>query len=169
MKIFLEGNINIGKSTIINTFLTEYKGKIAGFKTVREQTALDDFFGIYLLDINDKKCSLTIENRAGDCFEDKSLFCYKDVFNIYGVELLNNYIDSDLIIMDELGILEDDCDLFKDAVIRCLDSDKNILGVIKNKSSEFLDGVRNRKDVQIIKVTHENRDIVLSELRQIFC
>ena len=78
-------------------------------------------------------------------------------------------MDSDLIIMDELGILEDDCALFKDAVIRCLDSDKNILGVIKNKSSEFLDGVRNRKDVQIFKLTDTNRDIVLSEIRKIFC
>jgi len=71
--------------------------------------------------------------------------------------------------MDELGILESDCNLFKDAVIRCLDSDKNVLGVIKNKSSEFLDDIRSRKDTHIIKVTDENRDKILSDLRKIFC
>lgn len=169
MNIFLTGKINCGKSTIINQFQDNYSGSICGYKTVRAKTCLDDFFGVYLLDIKDSDNSLDLENKVGDCFENKSLICYENIFNSLGVSILENYQHTSLVIMDEIGVLEKDCERFKKMIIECLDSHTSVLGVIKQKDSIFLNYIRARNDVLVIEVTPLNNQDVLKELIRIFC
>ena len=167
MNIFLTGEINTGKSTVINQFLSVYTGKTHGYKTIRAKTHADDFFGIYLVDINDEEKHLTVENKAGDCHIDKSLICYKHVFEALGVHMLQGYKNADIIIMDEIGVLEKDCENFKEMIIKCLDSDTPVLGVIKQKNFPFLNSIRARKDVRIIEVDGDNNK-VLEKLKGCF-
>ena len=168
MNIFLTGKIDCGKSTLINRFIEDFKGSLAGYKTIRAKTDLDDFFGVYLLDINDASTILDKTNKAGDCFEDKSLICYENVFNTRGTKLLGNYHKSDLVIMDEVGVMERNCAAFLDKVIEVLNSDTNVLGVIKQKDLSFLNAIRERRDVRIIEVNGLNNDEVLQELKNLF-
>ncbi len=169
MNIFLTGRINCGKSTLIKDFKAFYKGSLSGFKTIRIKTELDDFFGVYLLDINDDECKTGIHNKAGDCYIDKSLVSYKKVFDTVGVELLNRYQKSDLVIMDELGVLEKNSSKFISKIKEILDSDINVIGVIKKKDSPFLNDIRQRKDVTVIEVTGENNKEILEHLINVFC
>lgn len=168
MNVFLTGEINCGKTTIIDEFLSDYKGKIVGFKTVKEKTHLDDYYGIYMLNINDTNQKFTSVNKVGECNKDKSLICYKDVFEKLGINALKDYKSSDMIIMDELGVLENKCELFQQIVHMCLDSNVNMLGVIKQRNSSFLDNIRNRKDVNIIEVSKANNIAVLNTLKDLF-
>ncbi|MCK5130051.1 MAG: hypothetical protein KAQ68_09370 [Clostridiales bacterium] len=168
MNVLLIGEINCGKSTIINAFLAEFEGSIVGYKTIREKTQLDDFFGIYLLDINNLDQKLNSDNKVGDCFEDKTLFCHKDVFERLGIKALKNHENTNLVIMDELGVLESKCNLFQSQVHQCLDSKVNVLGVIKPRNSPFLDSIRSRPDVKIIEVSKANNTEVLDTLKEIF-
>ncbi len=110
MNILLTGERNIGKSTIIDEFLKQYTGNVKGYRTVREKTPLDEYYGVYLLDVNDGNPLLTKKNKAGDCYENKSLVPYKDVFDTLGVKLLSDYDNADIIIMDEIGVLERDAE-----------------------------------------------------------
>lgn len=167
MNIFLTGDINIGKTTIIQKFLETYSGSIGGFRTVRIHTDEDEFFGVYLLDVKNKDESFLKKNKAGDCFPDKSLISYEEVFETLGVEILSFETYPSLIIMDELGKLESNAIKFQKKVHECLNSHTNVLGIIKNKHSSFLDSVRNRDDVTVLSVTQENRDLMTSKITEL--
>lgn len=169
MNVFLTGVINCGKSTTIDAFMYEYKGKMVGYKTIRYKTHLDDYHGIYLLDISYPHQKLSIDTKVGDCNKDQTLVCYKDVFEKLGEKALSNYKDADIVIMDELGTLENECYNFQKKVYECLDSDIDVLGVIKQRKSPFLDKIRNRKDVHIYNASMIDNRIILEELKDIFC
>ncbi len=82
------------------------------------------------------------------------------VFNEIGVKLLTNIDNADIVIMDELGRFELTAYQFQQKVYEVLNSDKPVLGVIKDESNPFLDKIRNRKDVQIFRVLPDNREEV---------
>lgn len=80
---------------------------------------------------------------------------YTDVFDTFGVQLLENQ-GCRLIIMDELGFLEKDAKRFEAAVRRCLALDKPVLGafgplpapwvidaILKSAEVLELDGINN--------------------------
>ena len=82
------------------------------------------------------------------------------VFDEIGAGILNDCLNSkpDLIVMDELGVFENKAYLFQEKVLDCLNSQIPVIGVIKDKSSPFLDLLRKRDDAIFIRVTKENRN-----------
>ena len=86
---------------------------------------------------------------------------YTDVFDTIGTEILDESLRySELIVMDEIGFLEEKAELFKNKITEVLDSNKFVIGVIKDfdKKSKLLDMIRKRKDVSIITVDENNRN-----------
>lgn len=168
MNLLITGKKNVGKSTLVSKVLDVYTGRIGGYRTMREKTQLDVYYGIYIADVLEKKPALTVHNRIGECFPDTTCKSFCDVIETRGTALLTFDCMPDLILMDELGTMEEHCPLFKQAVIRHLDSDTDVLGVIKDKHSPFLDSIRNRQDVKIITVTKENREELTKRLIERF-
>lgn len=166
MNIFLTGFKNAGKSTIINEFLKTYSGSLGGFRTILKKKPIDEFCGIYLVDITQPDIQLGYENRVGSCTPERKPIGYVQVFENAGVEALSFNNLPDLIIMDELGVLENDCERFKAKVIKSLDSKADVLGVIKSKSSDFLDAIRARKDVILVDVHNCNASSLLQKLKE---
>ena len=166
MNIFLTGEINIGKSTIIEKFLLTYFGTVGGFKTIRCKTDNDAFYGVYLLDVNYEDAVLSKENRVGDCFPDKSLTSYGSIFDTFGVDFLSFETEPSLIVMDELGILEKNATKFQEKVHECLNSNASVLGIIKNKNNSFLDSICKRDDVILLEVNEDNRNGVLEKVTE---
>ena len=84
--------------------------------------------------------------------EDRSLQCgpddraYPECFDTHGVETLAFDAPPDLVVMDELGIMEKEAHGFQKRVLEIMESDLNILCVIKNKSNPFLDQVKEKAD-----------------------
>jgi len=66
--------------------------------------------------------------------------------------------NTQIIILDEIGKMECFSDKFKDAAIQALDSPNTVIGTITFGGSDFILGIKNRKDIEIIEVTSENRD-----------
>jgi nucleoside-triphosphatase len=158
--IFLTGNIQVGKSTILNSFLTNYSGAIGGFQTKPHFTSE-----------NERVYVLKSMNSFSKIKEDDKLICFPsgkggrllaitDTFEQLGVKILQECLiyEPNLIIMDELGVFETEALNFQEMVHKCLSSSIPVLGVIKNKANPFLDGLRSRKDIIIINVTKENRE-----------
>ena len=56
--------------------------------------------------------------------------------------------------------MESSAEVFQKAVFETLDSETPVLGVIRNKSTPFLDAVRSREDVILLTVTVHNRDFI---------
>lgn len=169
MNVFLTGDINVGKTRLINRFVEQYCGSVGGYKTVRKKSRIDDFYGVYLLDIRNNENLLCAMSRVGSCKPDKSLKSYNTVFETLGVKLLTFDEMPELVIMDELGVLEEKCMLFGQKVHDCLEAKTDVLGVIKKRKSAFLEGIRNRKDVIVFEVNKSNADEVYNKIIKIFC
>ncbi len=159
--IFLEGFVGVGKSTIISKVIKQLSLNISGFSVAREGKK-NNWNSFYLIDAS----SLSKDNqpRKSEFNRFANWEINIQVFDKLGVQLLTNIDDADVVIMDELGRFELTAFKFQKKVKEILNSNKPVLGVIKDESNAFLDDIRNRKDVQIFRVTLENREEVYKEV-----
>jgi nucleoside-triphosphatase THEP1 len=68
--------------------------------------------------------------------------------------------------MDEIGRMELCSEAFQEAVREALGSPVPILGTIQDRRNAFLDAVRARADVEVVRVDEGNRDRLVRELRE---
>lgn len=168
--ILLTGEIKVGKSTIINKIIDKYFGDsvILGFKTLPFYEN-DEIKGYYIEDQFKKSVKPSEENIVGRVL-DKKHRCYgiKGTFENKGVDILNNALnmESDLILLDELGFFENDSENFKKRIIEVFESPKRVIGVLKKKDVEFLNSIKFRKDILIIEVDKNNRDDIEEKINE---
>ncbi len=158
MNIFLTGEIQIGKTTIIKRTIELLNLNYGGFKT---------YFGpdrdlpnrlLYMNSVTDPNVYCEEYGIVRFC-EGSKPRVIADRFNIIGSELIRQAMgNKQLIIMDECGGLERDSLEFQNQVLNALEGDTPILGVIKLDSSGWVDQIRNHPKVELITVTKENRD-----------
>ena len=160
--LFLTGEIGMGKSTLLKKLIEKINTSIGGYVTERviDNNALK-YNLISLYDGNEEytisKMPLNKNSNVPEIF----LSSFNDgVFNI----LEKSFYERNVIIMDELGFMESKAYRFQNIVFRLLDSSKTVIGVLKKRDCAFLNNIRNRKDVIIIEVTEENRNILLEKL-----
>ena len=53
---------------------------------------------------------------------------------------------------------------FKNILLRCLDSNKPVIATVMSRPHPFVDKLKERNDVRIVRVTFENRDNLLDLL-----
>ncbi|MEJ2165899.1 MAG: nucleoside-triphosphatase [Desulfobacterales bacterium] len=75
----------------------------------------------------------------------------------------------DLVFRDEIGKMECYSALFRQTLIRVLDSPNTVLGSIALKGGAFIEAVKKRPDRLLIPVSQQNRDLLVEEffVRQI--
>lgn len=164
--IFLTGEIQIGKTTLLNKIIEMINLSIGGFQVDRtieqgENSSKKEFYITSLINGVDtyKIATITSENN---CFNTTP---YADAFNTAADKIILESLKCrDVIVLDELGFLESKAEKFQNAVFEALNSDKLVLGVIKPRPIPFLDKIRNRDDVIVIEVTKENRDKLLESI-----
>lgn len=108
--IFLTGKKHIGKSTLIQKILDDYKKNADGFLTVRTKEYLKDQYSVHMYHLKEKElpnesnllflCGKTDEHTA-------------DTFDRLGCNILSMCSDCSFIVMDELGPHEADAALFR--------------------------------------------------------
>jgi nucleoside-triphosphatase len=82
-----------------------------------------------------------------------------------GVSALRHALrSSELIVMDEIGRMENYCPSFQGVVLDALDAPQSVLGTLQMRSTSFLDRIRRRQDVTVKLVTPQNRDKLPAEL-----
>ena len=161
--IVLWGQRGVGKSTLARRLLEDWSGPVRGFVTRSSLPDADGFRSIYLHAADDPTPVEQTCNRIGRTNRTEHTM-WPEVFNGLGVELLRAEPGS-LILMDELGFLEQDAADFRRQVLRCLDGNIPVLAVIKHKTHiPFLQEIRSHPRVQLYQVTEENRDDLPTEL-----
>ena len=164
MHIFLTGDIQVGKTTVIRSFLSRSGLGADGFMTYWEP---DDgggrslYLSPYNRDLRAGERYLIARDGAGRLARAENM---TGVFDIHGTEILNRSGKRDVIIMDELGYLESKAEIFRQAVRRRIDGDVPVLGVIRFAKTECWDDIRAHPNATVREVTAENRDAVLSWL-----
>ena len=164
--IFLTGPVQIGKTTALNAFLNNFHGTIGGFKTFPVVQSNEKIgFSMKAINLSDSAMTAFISKKN----EEGNWMPVLETFDDLGVKILKKALEDkvDLIIMDELGFLEENAHLFQKAVYECLDSEMPVLGVIKKANSGFLNKLRERKDLEIFEVNEENRDEIPNKIYKI--
>ncbi len=68
-----------------------------------------------------------------------------------------------LVVIDEIGKMECYSRLFQDTLIRILDSGNPVLGSIALIGNSFIEGIKKRKDILLIRVLGNNRDTLFEK------
>ncbi len=166
MHIFLTGEIQVGKSTVIAKTLSLLKITIGGFKTYfgPDRDAPDRM--LYMNSFAKPKI-FREENAVARFAGGRPTQVFTQKFDICGVELIRSArTSSGLILMDECGGLERDALVFHQEVIDTLNGSTPVLGVVKLASKGWTDRIRNHPKVELRTVTPENRDLLPQILAQ---
>lgn len=149
--IFLTGISGCGKTTLINKILDDLNIKYSGYRT-KPYYIKDLNKGFYMegyIKSTNNFSPISIK------FENKKPIPILETFEVLGCEILResiNDLNSKLILMDEIGVLEDKALNFKNEIIRSIESQKIVLGVIKKKDNEFLNYLKERKDIVVFDI-----------------
>jgi nucleoside-triphosphatase len=162
--IFLTGNIQVGKTTIIRSFLSQTRLSADGFMTywgTGDENGRSLYLSPYDQDLHPAEryfIACDLDHRLSRTAN------MADVFDKHGTEILLDSGKRDVIVMDELGFMESKAKSFQNAVMRHISGRVPILGVIKNIQTEFLNTIRTHPNVEICEITVENRDGALESL-----
>ncbi len=162
--LFLTGDKQVGKSTLLRRLIEARQLDCAGFET-------QAFF------LNGERRGFTLHGRVemppyeNDCIvcvrvgERKSV-PVREVFAQNGVSILQRSLESaaPYLLMDELGRLECSTEAFCEQVLKTLNGGKRVLGVLQRCDSPLIDAIRNREDVTVLTVTQDNREALLQTL-----
>lgn len=160
----LTGTPGVGKTTAIRKTLDLLEDvKVGGFFTeaIEENGRRT---GFALADLAGPRGILASVKLASGPRVSKYRVNVPDMVSIGVPALLSALEHADLIVCDEIGRMELFCHEFQDAIVRCLDSDKPLLGTVQARRNEFLDDIRARADVDVIDVNVANRDGLPAQL-----
>jgi nucleoside-triphosphatase len=164
--IFLTGEVQVGKSTAIRAFLEKSRLTADGFLT---HIVRSDGNGALHLARYDTKRGETDDVVAARFVGSPIGFeIFPEVFDTQGAEFVQTSGQRDLIIMDELGTMEADSPQFISAVLAKLDGAIPILGVVKKREHQFLEAVKNHRNVEVITVDEYNRNEIPALLTERF-
>lgn len=159
--VFLTGERQVGKSTLMNQALLFLKQKPSGFVTqpyyIEERIKGHYMHSLVLCEENDVPISIRHKAYAEPILSS---------FNEFGTFVLQHsrMDESRLILMDELGVLEEGAEAFKAEVFACLDGEKRVVGIVKKADTPFLQQIRTRKDTSVLELTANNRAEIYNQL-----
>jgi nucleoside-triphosphatase THEP1 len=156
INIFVTGPPRCGKSTLIERVVGRIQKPMTGFFTqeIRERGKRVGF------------SITTLDGKEGVLAHQE----IKSRFRVgkYGVNL--GHIDEiavpsmipskadEIVVIDEIGKMECFSPLFRQTLVKVLDSENPVLGSIAMKGGKFIQKVREREDVLLVHVTEKNRD-----------
>ncbi|BAL80159.1 nucleoside-triphosphatase [Caldisericum exile] len=158
LKVALKGVIGIGKTTVLSRVLSYISEPPFGFRTlpVIEGSAL---IGFELVNLR------TLEKGIIGYFDDNFVIHpVTETFETVGLKALQDALKyGNIIVMDELGFLENNALHFKEMVFKVLESNKLVFYVVKSDLNEFLESAL-KKANRVFEVNKENRDTLPDEI-----
>ncbi|MCL5045259.1 MAG: NTPase [Actinobacteria bacterium] len=161
--VLLTGAAGAGKTTIIKRAVRRLGDRAGGF-FVEEVREAGRRKGFRLITLDNRQGVLADlgsegEHRVGEYGLELA------TLDEIGVGALRAALGAGkVIIVDEIGPMEVQSELFVETVKECLDSKYPVLGTIGRQTHPFLDAVRTRTDTLVIEVTKENRDALLDRI-----
>ncbi len=145
MKLFITGAKGSGKSTLVQMIIKNCSLETTGFLTLPLFEG-DQRIGFYFHSIvpvahNDQRFSIQQTN----CNE-----VIPGVFDQLGVECLCHSQGDRYIIMDEIGYLEREEQVYLNALEKTIQKNKNIIGVLRKCDIQYICKIRQRKDILLI-------------------
>lgn len=160
MHVFLTGDRHVGKSTAVRTIVNELGLPVMGFVSDFRQGRHG--MELFLMAAGQP---LTMDDAHMVAIREQGkMTACPGRFDRLGVPLLEEAMHSSggLILMDEIGHLEQEAAGFRDAIMRCLDGRTPVLGVLR-KDVAWHDTIKHHPHVRVLTVTQDNREQILHE------
>ena len=129
--IFITGEKQIGKSTLLNKLIAEMQLSVSGFRTLPyriENERMGFYFkGLVETDRYRNNMPISIQTSSVSCIP------ITETFETLGTHVLRESIEgsASIILMDELGRLERMATKFNQEINQVLESDKMVIGVLQ--------------------------------------
>lgn len=150
--LIITGSKRSGKTTMLNKILKEER-LVGGIVTyaIRDDKYCPKL--VMLRDINDPNSKGIIGVRSKS---ETSLIPLNDTFETLGTYILKKYLYSDakLIVIDEIGFLENFAINYQKAILDCLEK-KRVIYVVKKEFTPLIEKIIKRNDIWLIDVDIE--------------
>jgi nucleoside-triphosphatase len=155
--VFVTGRPGVGKTTLIRRVLDSLGPGVGGFYTheIREGGRR---VGFAISDLRGDTGILAHVGLKSPYRVGKYGVNREDLERVGVRAVLDAVSTSRIVVMDEIGRMELCSEAFQEAVVAALDSPKPVLGTLQDRHNLFLDAVRARADVEVLRLTEENRD-----------
>lgn len=161
MIFLIQGEIGVGKSTLLRNLAAHFDLKPAGFLT--EKVSEDDGgFSVYLHPLNRPR-QYTPERIVGERRPGQKRQPRTAAFEA-AAEWIGEIPAGQVVLLDELGFLEEEALQFQEAVRALLLRSSLALVAIKPAHTPFLDSIRALPRAQLHTITPENREELLQLL-----
>ncbi|MGQ9561154.1 MAG: nucleoside-triphosphatase [Candidatus Oleimicrobiaceae bacterium] len=169
--IILTGEKGVGKSSIVRSLLTRTSCAVGGFLS-EPVTASAQRVAYELVDLQTGERQIFARRVPWSCAPRGGPFLVdRGVFEGFGAHIVRGACrHADLVVMDEIGCMEDGCPAFRKAVTRCLASGVPALAVVQQGECAFVKELLAafRHDIVPVSAGEEERvwAIVLAKLRE---
>jgi len=170
MKILLTAPPRTGKSTIIEKFIKQYKGKKVGIIAKEIRNSENERVGFKSVDMqgNERLC-LHVNLIDSEIMVGNKYKVDVNAIDEFVVPQITQKVEPDtVIIIDEIGRAQSCSVKFLKAVETLLDSDSNLLCTILYDDEEWARKFKEHPNSIILEVTEQNRDIMPEVLVLIF-
>ena len=154
--ILVTGPPRCGKSTLIEKLVQRLKGPMTGFFT-REIREHDRRVGFSITTMDGKEGVLAHIRMKGRIRVGRYGVNLADIDQV-AVPAMTPTSADEWVVVDEIGKMECYSSLFRETLIRALDSDNRLIGSVALKGTPFIEGIKRRGDVELVRVTAQNRD-----------
>ncbi len=153
--LFLTSNPGIGKTTLIKEVCLPFIKDIGGFYT-EEIIGEGKRVGFKLKTFSGEEGILAQKGMKSQYKLNKYGIDIKVVENIGVSSIKKALLEKKLVVIDEIGTMECVSLPFREIVVECLNSNKNVLATIRYKSQPFTDEIKQFQNTEIILLTREN-------------
>ena len=154
--IFVTGRPGCGKSTLIEKAVAQIKNPATGFFT-REIRKRGRRTGFSITTLDGKQGVLAHETIQDRPRVGKYGVNLQDIDQV-AVPSMMPFAPDQVVVIDEVGKMECFSPLFRETLIRVLDSAHPVIGSIAQKGDKFIEEIKARDDVLLVRVTEKNRD-----------
>ena len=160
--ILITGPPRSGKSTVIEKIVDRLQRPATGFFT-REIRQKGRRVGFSIRTLDGREGILAHENIRGKFRVGRYGLNTKDIEGIAVPSMITAQKDE-IVVIDEIGKMECFSRLFREALIKALDSSNRTIGSIALKGDPFIERIKQRQDVLLLEITVQNRDILVEQL-----
>ena len=160
--ILITGPPGCGKSTLIEKIVNRIEKPVTGFFT-REIKEEGRRVGFSINTLDGREGILAHQNLKSQFRVGKYGVNLKDIDSI-AVPAMIPEREEEIVVIDEIGKMECFSVLFKRTLVRVLSLPNWIIGSIAQKGDLFIQRIKERDDVKVIRITAQNQGILVDHI-----
>ncbi len=154
--ILITGPPRCGKSTMVEKLVSRIQKPATGFFT-REIREKGRRVGFSIKTLDGKE-GLLAHVKTKSRFRVGKYGVNVDGIDQIAVASMMPAGPDEILVIDEVGKMECFSRLFRQTLVKTLDSENRVLGSIAQKGDQFIQKVKAREDVLLVQLTPQNRD-----------